>query len=85
MQTLSHTYCNLIGELDRLAAAGVSSLRLSPHDLDMVAVATTFRARLDGDLDAEGARAALQRIAPLATFSNGFLVGRTGAEYVSAS
>jgi len=34
VQTLSHKYCNLIGDLDMLAKAGVTSLRLSPHTGD---------------------------------------------------
>src|SRR5690606_18481521 len=38
VQTLSHTYCNLVAEAKRLGEVGVSTLRLSPHTCDMVAV-----------------------------------------------
>jgi collagenase-like PrtC family protease len=44
VQTLSNDYCNLIGTIDRLAAAGVSSLRLSPHSGDFVALTRAFEA-----------------------------------------
>jgi collagenase-like PrtC family protease len=56
VQTLSHAYANAITDIDRIAKAGVSSLRLSPHDCDMVAVSGIFRDRIDGkicDLEAE--------------------------------
>ncbi len=82
IQTLSHTWVNLIGAAAELEALQVGSLRLSPQTCDMVAVAGTFRAVLDGRLDPEAAMPALGSIARDATFSNGFLHGRPGAEWV---
>ena len=45
VQTLSHTYCNLIREAGDLSQLGVAALRLSPHTCDMVAVARHFSRR----------------------------------------
>lgn len=82
VQTLSHTVSNLIGEASALQDMGVASLRLSPHDCDMVAVARAFRDVLDGRMDAEAGRNALQEIYPQAEFSNGFIHGSPGAQWV---
>jgi collagenase-like PrtC family protease len=81
VQTLSFTYCNLIGDLDRLCAAGIRSFRLSPHDCDMVAVAALFRQALDGGLDGGTAIDRLVALLPQAGFSNGFLAGAHGAVF----
>ncbi len=84
VQTLSFTYCNLIRDLDRLRAAGVTSFRLSPQCCDMVAVASLFRRVLDRDLDGEAASRELAALMPTASFSNGFLAGNHGAAFVHA-
>lgn len=84
VQTLSFTYANLLGDLERLQAAGVSSFRLSPHSCDMVAVAEKFRQVLDRRADAEEAGRALAGLLPEAAFSNGFLAGIEGAAFVRA-
>lgn len=75
VQTLSSSYCSLLGDLDRLTQAGVTGLRLSPHGCDMVAVAEAFRAVLDGKTAAEEAAVALGDLLPGAAFSNAFLNG----------
>ncbi len=72
IQTLSHACLNLVHELDDLAAAGVTTFRLSPQSCDMVAVAAVFRAVADGLLDAAEADDRLARIWPDAPFANGF-------------
>lgn len=82
VQTLSHTYCNLIFEARRLGEIGVSALRLSPHTCDMVAVASVFRDVLDGAVEPAHAMRLLRAIAPEAAFSNGFVHGVDGATYV---
>jgi collagenase-like PrtC family protease len=78
IQTLSHDYLNLVGELAALAAMGVSRFRLSPHTCDMVAVAETFRAVLDRRLDAQEASSRLNALKLDAPFSNGFYHGKPG-------
>lgn len=84
IQTLSHSYLNLLGDLDDIAALGLTHLRLSPHTLDMVAVARLFRDRLDGRLDAAEAQARLAALRPDATFANGFWHGRPGRSFAPA-
>lgn len=83
VQTLSHSFCNLISDAGQLTKAGVSTLRLSPHTCDMVAVARVFRDVLDGACEPEHGMHRLTRIAPKIAFSNGFVHGTNGADYVS--
>lgn len=78
IQTMSHDYLSLIGELAELRSIGVTRFRLSPHSCDMVAVASAFRAVLDGDLDAREAAARLDALSLGAPFSNGFYHGNPG-------
>jgi collagenase-like PrtC family protease len=83
VQTMSHTYCNTIGDVERLADAGITALRLSPHSCDMVTISQAFRDHLDGKL---GADEAMRRIGDSCcdvSFSNGFLFGKSGAELTS--
>jgi collagenase-like PrtC family protease len=79
VQTLSHTYCNLIGDLDQLAKAGVTSLRLSPHTGDFVAVTQAFTEVASGALSPKEGLERLRQAAPETEFSNGFLFGECGA------
>ncbi|MDP6788642.1 MAG: U32 family peptidase [Rhodospirillales bacterium] len=81
-QTLSHAWCNLVRELAQMKAAGLCRFRLSPQDVDMVAVAGTFRDVLDGRLEADAAFAALAEIAHGSPFSNGFYHGTEGVRLV---
>ncbi len=78
-QVLSYTYCNLLGELAALQEMGIKRFRLSPHDIDMVAVAQIFRDVLDG---CDAPKTASKRLAGLvngAPFSDGFFHGVEGA------
>jgi collagenase-like PrtC family protease len=84
VQTLSHTYCSLLNEAAKLAQLGVSALRLSPHSCDMVSVARLFRDVLDARREPEEATAHLRAICRDASFSNGFVHGRSGAQYLIA-
>lgn len=78
IQTMSHSYLNLIRELPQLRSIGVSRFRLSPHTCDMVRVATTFRAALDHELSVEEAAEQLDALALPAPFCNGFFHGKPG-------
>ena len=84
VQTMSRSYLNLAAEVDELAAAGVSRLRLSPQDIDMVAVAAIARELLDGHEDLAGADARLADIAGGAAMSNGYFHARPGRAFVGA-
>ena len=83
-QTLSFGVGNLVGELAALRAMGIGRFRLSPQDLDMVAVAEAFRAVLDGRLEPDAALERLAGLAPFAPFINGFYRGAEGATRVGA-
>lgn len=84
IQTLSHTYLNLLGELDEMRHLGVSHFRLSPHKQDMVAVAGIFRDRLDEKVSADQATARLSTLEIPAPFANGFWHHKPGYQQVSA-
>ena len=79
VQTLSHVYGALIGDLDSLTAAGVGALRLSPHTGDFVAVTRAFADAVAGRISPDEGMARLRAITPAAEFSNGFLFGDCGA------
>jgi collagenase-like PrtC family protease len=85
VQTLSYEYLNLIAEIPALRAMGVSRFRLSPHTLDMVAVASIFHDTIDGRIDTSEAAARLEVIGPAAPFANGFYHGRPGYTWTSTS
>ncbi|WP_457645111.1 ubiquinone anaerobic biosynthesis protein UbiV [Profundibacter sp.] len=84
IQTLSHSYLNLIGELQDLQDMGVTHFRLSPHTVDMVAVAEIFRAVLDGETNAQDGRAQLDALDIPAPFVNGFWHGQAGHRMIGA-
>ena len=80
-QTLSHGYLNLIGELAALEEAGIHRFRLSPHDMDMVAVAGIFRDVLDGRLEAARAVGLLDELSGGVPFVNGFHHAAPGVDW----
>ena len=77
-QTLSHSVCQLLEQCGGLRDLGVSGFRLSPHAVDMVAVAALYRAVIEGRADALAATEALGRIADFAPVSNGFYFAQEG-------
>ena len=81
IQTLSHSYVNLIAELDEMRAIGIGHFRLMPHSVDMVAVATIFADRAAGRIDAEDAAERIEALDVGAPFSNGFWHGIAGHRY----
>ncbi|NOZ33230.1 MAG: U32 family peptidase [Alphaproteobacteria bacterium] len=83
IQTLSHRYLNLAHELRDLAEMGVATFRLSPHSCDMVAVAGTYRALLDGKIDATEADELLVEHGVPQPMANGFFHQRPGLERVA--
>ncbi len=77
-QTLSHTYCNLVGEVLEMQDMGIGHFRLSPHHMDMVAVARIFRDVLDGRQDPGAALDGLADLGDGTPFSNGFYYATEG-------
>ncbi len=82
IQTLSHSYLNLVHEFGDMQKMGVTHFRLSPHTQDMTAVAKTFRAVLDGDISSTEAGQKLAALDIPAPFSNGFWHGEPGHRMV---
>jgi O2-independent ubiquinone biosynthesis protein UbiV len=82
IQTLSHDYLNLIGELANLQEMGVSRFRLSPHSCDMVAVASIFRAAFDRNIGRDEAASRLDALKLPGPFSNGFFHAKPGYGWV---
>lgn len=78
IQTLSHRYLELSSEIGQLAAMGVRSFRLSPHDLDMPAVATAYRNQIEGQTSAEETVARLSELGLMQPTMNGFYHHRPG-------
>lgn len=78
IQTLSHSYVNLCGEIDDLIAMGVGHLRLMPNSADMIAIAAIFADHIAGRVDVPETRARLDDLAIPAPFSNGFWHGVAG-------
>jgi len=85
IQTMSHDYLNLIGELPNLQDMGVARFRLSPHSCDMVEVASAFRDALDGRIDTAEAAALLDGLQLPAPYSNGFYYGKPGHRQIAAA
>ena len=81
IQTMSHDYLNLAGELAELQEMGVARYRLSPHSCDMVRVAAIFRDALNRRIEAAEATAKLEALARGAPFSNGFYRGKRGHDW----
>ncbi|MGE5723245.1 MAG: ubiquinone anaerobic biosynthesis protein UbiV [Sphingomonadales bacterium] len=78
IQTLSHSYVSLAGEIGDLLEMGVDHFRLMPHSVDMVAVAEIFADRVAGRTDAGETQARLEDLGIPAPFSNGFWHGVAG-------
>lgn len=84
VQTMSRHCQVLLGELPGLVRMGVTHLRLSPQDCDMVAVASIYAAVRDRQMSAQEGIARLGVIYPGAPFANGFLHGAAGMDWVAA-
>lgn len=84
VQTLSHGSACLLRDIPALRTVGVASLRLSPQDCDMVAVARLFRDVADERLDPEEAESRLGAAYPGVPLANGFLHGAPGHARVAA-
>lgn len=78
VQTLSHGVQLADIPRDRLRAAGVTALRLSPHTADMVVVAEAFRAFAENRIDSAGLAARAVAAGPPGAFVSGYLHGSAG-------
>lgn len=84
VQVMSHGVQLASPPVAALREAGITALRLSPQDLDMVEVARGFRAWCDEAIDAASLHARLSRLGPPGEFVDGYPRGlagwRSGAE-----
>lgn len=78
VQTLGHAVTAAINQVSDLKAAGVASLRLSPHTCDMVSVAMIFRDLADDRIDAAEATHLLAPLSLPGPLSDGYLRGLPG-------
>jgi collagenase-like PrtC family protease len=78
LQTLSHGVRLATLAPERLAESGVRRLRLSPHGVDMVEVASTFRALLDGALTPDEAARRVEAIELPGEPCDGYVDGGPG-------
>ncbi len=83
VQTVSHACQALLQEPAELLSLGVTSLRLSPQDCDMVRVVEIFADLCRRKIRSEEAEASLREIYPQSPLSNGFHHARSGAEWIS--
>lgn len=78
IQTQSESYVDLLPEMKRLLADGITHLRLMPQAVDMVAVTSAVRDVLEGTCALEIAEETLRHLCAGTTFSNGFYHGVAG-------
>lgn len=84
VQTMSHGLQAAAVQVSSLRAAGVTSLRLSPHNVDMLAVAGAFSAFVSGLIDGHELLSRLAGIGLPGPLVNGYLHGAPGYTAVSA-
>lgn len=84
VQTMSRHCQVLLGDLPMLASVGVTHLRLSPQDCDMLEVVKLYAAVRDGAMATDEALARLCSLYPGVAFANGFLHGAPGMDWVAA-
>jgi len=82
IQTLSHALLDLSAEAAELMEMGIRRFRLSPHAVDMVAIADVWRDLLDGNAGSTAAARAVAAAAGFAPRANGYYHGRAGADLV---
>ncbi|MEQ9637706.1 MAG: U32 family peptidase [Devosia marina] len=84
VQTMSRHCQVLLNDLPALAELGLTHLRLSPQDCDMVAVVEVFADVRDGRMSSDEGIAKLKTVYSAAPYSNGFLHGAAGRDWVAA-
>lgn len=85
IQTQSESYVDLLPEMDRLVANGVTHLRLMPQAVDMVSVAAVFHSALHGAIAVGEAEETLRGLCGEVAFSNGYFYGQAGYRLVASA
>ncbi len=81
VQTLSDSFACAAHQIETLADAGVSALRLSPHSHGFAELCGLFRQRLDGRIDGARLAAGVLGLGGDIRLSDGFLTGARGADW----
>ncbi|HEY9039440.1 MAG TPA: U32 family peptidase [Roseovarius sp.] len=81
VQTLSDSYACAAHQIDALADAGVSALRLSPQSKGFAEICALYRQLLNGAQDAAHVVAAIRQIDGNIRLSDGFLTGARGVDW----
>lgn len=84
IQTLSHSYVNLVEDLPSMVDLGITDFRLMPQDVDMAPVANIFADALSGSIAPQAARESLDMLKLDVPFSNGFWHGLAGHRRIAA-
>lgn len=78
IQTLSHSVQAITMNRDELLTKGIGRLRLSPQDIDMIAVIEIYRDLVDGKIESAEAEARLQGLPLPGALANGYVTGKPG-------
>ncbi|AEV35323.1 Peptidase family U32 [Pseudovibrio sp. FO-BEG1] len=78
IQTLSHSVQAITMNRDELLTKGIGRLRLSPQDIDMLAVIEIYRDLVDGKIESAEAEARLQGLPLPGALANGYVTGKPG-------
>lgn len=84
LQTQAHAVTLLTREIPELIEAGVNQIRISPMDLDMVAVGRVHDDLLAGRLTVDDAEDAMLDLLDDRPVANGFYHGAPGAQWIAA-
>ena len=84
IQTLSQSTATVAHQVEALADAGVSALRLSPQSRGFAETVALYHRRLAGGIDAAALAAELRGWVPGGALSDGFLTGPAGAAWSGA-
>ncbi|MCL2469318.1 MAG: U32 family peptidase [Alphaproteobacteria bacterium] len=82
-QTLSHDYLVLLDEAQELACAGVTYFRISPHHMDMTALARLYEGFLAGRISGESVLNRLKELKESLKPLNGYYHGQAGLSFVA--
>ncbi|GAA6208613.1 U32 family peptidase [Cognatishimia sp. WU-CL00825] len=81
VQTLSESHACVVAQVQKLANAGVSSLRLSPQSKGFLDICRLYRALLDGRQTSEAVVQEIRHISNGIRLSDGFLAGAAGVDW----
>jgi collagenase-like PrtC family protease len=81
VQTLSQSTASMAYQVEALADAGISSLRLSPQSSDFAEICEAYAERLDGHIDGPALDRLLRPMVPGQRLSDGFPAGPSGATW----